>query len=624
MPSTPVARTEYRRYLRGKTPWIVGVCFVLLSRLTTPPGSEEIEILTDAVVLANAQVAVAVIVPFAATALGFRAIIQEREAGTARILLGTKLTRRRFVLEMVLGRGLALLVPILGGTILVVGYDAVQYGRFSVTLLAGFLGLSTVYVFAWTGILVGLSAAGSSTTRAVIAGSVVTISFAFWDNVTLAFLWQIATGSPPGNQMAYPTVFAIAEWVSPMSAYNVLTNWLFGVPVGPDRAVTQVSDAISETGRFTPTAAPIPAWCGVGFLLVWPVVSLLGGTAMLRRADITPSGGTGVFGTLVDHCPSVPWFSGHRFRSTTGRDGVVDALPGSWQPLARREFSRLVRTSLVWVVGLLVLVAGVASLSPDRYVQAALGPRVPLAALQTPLGFLGGFGVLFGTFRAVIRERTTGSIRLTAGTGVSRTATLVGLVVGRASAFAVPIVAAVFLTCLVAVPQYGVVPLTTFAGFLVFTLVFVVGMAALGVTVSTIVRSQSVAGVTVLLFAVVHVAWYSLSNTIYGTLTGTSVTGFAPPENPTYLFVRWLPPLQLFNVVTNAIIGVPNSAGSATGVISELQPNYFSNIVVVRIDYGVDVPAWYLHPGVSGIQLGLWFVLPFGLALLLYRYRSID
>jgi len=131
MPSTSVTRTECRRYLRGKTPWIIGVCFLLFSRITIQPGPSELQILGEAAPLVNAQAATSIVVPFAAAALGFRAITRERESGTARLILGTKITRPQFVLSIVLGRGTALLAPVVGGTFVVVTYDAFQYGQFS-------------------------------------------------------------------------------------------------------------------------------------------------------------------------------------------------------------------------------------------------------------------------------------------------------------------------------------------------------------------------------------------------------------------------------------------------------------------------------------------------------------
>jgi len=625
MPSTSVMRTEFRRYLRGKTPWIIGLCFVLVSGLPTQPDADVVQVLGDAVVFVDAQVAVAVTVPFAAAALGFRSIIGERENGTARVLIGTQLTRRQFVLGKTLGRSAALAVPIVAGTIVIVGSDVFQYGRFSVPLLVGLLLISLGYVFAWVGVTVGLSAASSSTARAAVIVFGVTLFLGgFWNSLTLPFLWQFVTGSAPSDQMANPAAFEAAKWLSLPSAYYALTDWLLGGPVGPTSAASQVSDALRRTGQATSTGPVIPLWTALIIASAWPAIALWSGTAVFRRNDLAPASETGILQKLWNRSPSHLLLGRFPFKWIPGQNGVVDSLPGSWQPVARREFRRLVRTPGVWVLGVLVLGAGVLSLSPTTLVQDSLGARVPLAGLQTPIALLGGVGILFGTFRTVTRERDTGSIRVTAGTAASRTNTLVGLVLGRASAFAVPIVGAVLGTCLVAIPRYGLVPFGTLAGFLAVTLVFVGCMAGLGVAISTVIRSQSIAGTVILVFTGLHFAWFPISNALYSAATGTSVDGFAPPDNPIFVFVRWLPPLRLFNVVTNPILGVPNSAASAAGVISDLQENVFSNIVVVQSAYGSNVPVWYLHPTVAFVELILWCVIPFGVALVLYQYRSVD
>ena len=624
MPSTPVARTECRRYLRGKTPWIILGCFLVFSRMAIQPNPSELQILGGAAPLVTAQIATTVVVPFAAAVLGFRAITRERESGTARLILGTKTTRPQFVLSIVLGRGTALLAPVVAGTLLVTAYDIFQYGEFSPLLLLGFLALTTIYVYVWMGLTIGLSAASSSTTRAVILGTIVTLALALWKDVTLAVLWRLITGTTPGPQMNHPTAFQIAGWLSPLSAFQVLTNWLFGIPVGADNAIAQISDALTETGELATTSPPLSAWWGFGFLLGWPILSLLGGITVFQRSDLAAHSQLKIIRTLRSVSPSLPRVESRVFTRLTGDGGLIDALPGSWQPLARREFQRLIRTPLVWGVGILVFVAGILSLSPAMYVQDALGARMPLAALQRPLAFTGSVGVLFGTFRSVNHERDTGAIRFTAGTAVSRTGTLIGFTLGRAGAFAVPIVGAIVLTCLLAVPQHGIVPLDILAGFLVLAVFFVTVIAGIGVSISTIFQSQAVAGFAILVFTGVRIIWFQVSNTIYELVSGVSATGFNPPSNPLYVSLRWVPPSGLSNVVTNAILGVPNSAAPASSVIRELQPNQFSNIVVPRLAYGTDVPVWFLHPSVALGQLLLWLLLPLGAALWVYPTRNID
>ena len=624
MPSIPVVRTECRRYLRGKTPWIILGCFLVFSRMAIQPNPSELQILGGAAPLVTAQIATTVVVPFAAAVLGFRAITRERESGTARLILGTKTTRPQFVLSIVLGRGTALLAPVVTGTLLVTAYDVFQYGEFSPLLLLGFLALVAIYVYTWMGLTAGLSATSSSTTRAVILGTIVTLTLALWEDVTLAVLWRLITGTTPGPQMDHQTVFRIAGWLSPLSAFQVLTNRLLGAPVGTGNAVAQISDALTETGELATTSPPLSAWWGFGFLLGWPILSLLGGITVFQRSDLAAHSQLKIIRTLRSVSPSLPRVESRVFTRLTGDGGLIDALPGSWQPLARREFQRLIRTPLVWGVGILMFVTGILSLSPAMYVQDTLGARMPLAALQRPLTSIGGIGVLFGTFRAVNHERDTGMIRFTAGTAVSRTGTLIGFTLGRASAFAVPIICTILLTCLLAVPKYGIVPLGMLAKFLMFVAFFVIVLAGIGVSISTILQSQSVAGFTVLIFAGIQIAWYQISNTIYNIVTGESVTGFNPPNEPLYVLLRWLPPVGVPNVVTNAILEIPNSAGPASSVIRDLQPNVFSNMVVVRQHYGSDVPVWYLHPSVALGLLFLWLILPLGVALWVYRTRNID
>lgn len=624
MLSLPVARTECRRYLRGKPPWLIFVAFLLASRMAIQPTSRELNFLDGAAALVNAQVATTVVVPFAAAVIGFRAITKERDSGTARLILGTKTTRTQFVLNVILGRGAALFAPILAGTLLVAAYDSIRYGYLSIPLLVGFLALAALYVYTWLALIIGLSAASSSTTRAIILGSVTTLALLIWNEVTSSFVWQLATGTTPGPNMVNQTTYQIVTWLSPLSAFQVLTNWLLGVPIGTGNAVAQLTDALSETGVLTVTSPPLPAWWAFAFLLGWPLLSVLGGIAYFQRTDLAIDSQHRVVETLRRYIPSMPRSRTRIMNRLTGRGGVVDSLPGTWQPVARREFHRLIRTPLVWTVGALVFLASVLSLSPPAYAREILGARIPLASLQRPLIFIGGIGVLFGTFRAVNHERDTGSIRFTAGTAVSRAGTLVGCTLGRAGAFVIPVITGGLLTCLLAVPRYGVVPVGRLAVFLVFAVVFVGVLAGIGVAISTIVRSQAVAGFTVLVFVGGQILWFQIANAIYEAIFGVSVSGFEPPSNPVFLFIRWLPPFQLSNVVTNAIIGVPNSAAQAVGVLRDLQPNQFSNLVVARLAYGSDVPAWYLHPGVAFVQLLLWVVVPLGAAVWFYRSRDLD
>lgn len=133
------------------------------------------------------------------------------------------------------------------------------------------------------GLIVGLSAASSSTTRAVILGMIVTLALTLWNDVTLAVLWQLITGTTPGPQMDHQTAFQIAGWLSPLSAFQVLTNWLLGVPVGPGNAVAQLSNALTETGELVTTSPRSKAQRSNSLSEVQPTSTKLNLTARTNR-----------------------------------------------------------------------------------------------------------------------------------------------------------------------------------------------------------------------------------------------------------------------------------------------------------------------------------------------------
>lgn len=617
MSALPVARMEFRRHLRGKTPWLVGAFLVLLSRLPTPPSPAVQRELGRTAPLANAQVVLAMVIPLAAAALGYYAIIGERESGTIRILAGTAVSRAELVVGKVLGYSGALAVPVISGTLLVVGFDASRYGAVSIPSLVGLLVVALIYVLGCVTIVISLSTIVSSTTRAAVAVfGFATLGTIFWSDVTTPFLWQLIGGSPPGNTMQHVHRFEFLQWLSVTSSYYAITNWLFGAPVGPMSATLQVEELLNQqsvSGSARP--AYLAPWVSFLPLIGWPIGSLLLGIATISRGDLALSNRR----DLWEHLPQRLHVSVGLLARLDNWSETLDALPGAWQPLARREFHRFTRSTGVWLVGALVFVAAALSLSPRPVVRDALGSVVPLAALQNPIRLFGGAGILFGTFRSVISERDSGSIRVTAGTAASRTDILVGILVGRVTAYVIPVSLAVIFVCLLAVPQYGLVPFGALLGFIALTVVYLIAIAGLGVGISVLSRSQPVAGGLVLGVVILSFIWDTILNALYGAATGMQVSGFEPPADPLYLLLEWLPPISLFNVATNPLLGVPNSSGPASWVIIDLQPLVVTNTIVVRTVLGMDIPVWYLHPAMGLVGLLLWFAVPFGAALMQFR-----
>ncbi|MCF2165783.1 MULTISPECIES: ABC transporter permease [Halobacterium] len=623
MPSTAVARTEFKRFIRGKTPWVIVLAMLLMNQYAPTFTPAQRQLLGEALAFTGIQVVVAIIVPFAALALGVRAIIGDRETGTARVLLGTELTRSEFVIAKTVGRGAAISVPVVGFVCVVVGSNALQSGRFSLPIFLVVLLASVVYAFAWTGVIVGISAASSSTTRAALLSCIVFLfGGLLWSSLTRPMVWTLATGSPPDSQAVQSALFADLGWGSLPNSYFGVTNWAFGWASRPEPITNVVSEVTLANKPSVPTA--LQSWVGLVVGVAWPGASLALGCARFKRRPVSPGTQVGYIRALWQRRPTLPSRSNHAPGESVGQSGVSDMLPGSWQPVARREFQRLLRGPGVWVLGIAVFTWSVLTRSQPSLAVDYFGSTLPLAVAQRPIMSVGLVGVLFGSFRAVTVERETGRIRVAAGTAISRSELLAGTVAGRTAAFVIPIVLAVLGVCVSSVPSTGVVPLHTLAPYLLLIIAYVGCLTCIGVGISTLVRRQAVGAVLTTGIIGIQLSWYNVSNLIYRGITGITVSGFSPPADPVYVLLRWLPPINVFSVATNAVLDAPNSAGNAIGILSELQRGSYSQDVIVTQVFDSTVPEWFLHPSITVALFAIWCGVVGGLAVLVFQRRPLD
>nr|WP_190303803.1 ABC transporter permease subunit [Haladaptatus sp. R4] len=576
--------------------------------ITTSLRPTTVQILGGATPIADVQGTIALLIPFVAATFGYRTIIGERESGTIRILAGTRLSRSDIVLGKIVGQTAATFTPVIFGTIFVVVVDIFSLHRFSVGIALEFVVVALIYTFAVVSIIVSISTlATSSVQSAVLVGVTVLAGLLFWSDLMVTFLWNIFTGTVPGNSLRYPNIFEMASRLSPNDAYYVLTNWVLNVPVGTDSAVTQLTGPLNEVARGESQPIYLAPWFSLIPLVGWPFVLVLFSLRAFENGSLT-----------VQHDKESNWIRRLQilwsrpsnwisFGSIVGRRELSSRLPGRWQSIAQREFRILSRSPGIWLLGVLIFVISISSLAVQDIVRNYLGSLVPLAVLQTPgITLFAGSGVVFFTFRALSEERRSGSIRLTAGTKASRVDVIVGILIGRTIAFSVPVLIAIVLTCAVAAPQYGAVPLVELLGFLAASVVFLFAMAAVGVAISTLSRHRVVVGGLAFAFVALPFYWQPVINSFYSIVTGHAVNLLHPPNDPAYFLLKWLLPQNLYRVLTNWLLGVPNSSGTALFVISDvLQPSTISNITTVRSVFGTDIPVWFLHPILTMVGLVL-------------------
>lgn len=618
-----VSRNEFRTSVSKRTFLFVCLTTFALSFFTVPKSPELVRELGGSTPLTAMQSSVAILVPFVAATFGYRAVVGERESGTIRILAGTQLSRSNLVLGKVVGQTVATATSVLPGVLLAVAIRAFQYRTLAPGLTLALLLVVLLYIVAVVCIVVSFSTLASSSVQAAALVFVTTVGgLVLWSDIMVPIVWSAVTGSVPGDGLRYPATFEFVTRLSPTDSYYVLSNWVMGAPIGTESAVNQLSSSTSGTANsvhITPWFSFVPL---VGVPIGLTTVALW---AFNRRSIVMQSNDP--FGWVPRL--TIPW---NRLSLRVPLVGAglsthaVDRLPGEWQPIARREFRILSRTPSIWVLGGLVFVSGVLGLSVPRVFQTRLGPLVPLATLQTPgITLLGGWGIVISTFRSVLTERHSGTIRLATGAKPSRASVLFGVVVGRTVAFIIPIVVATLLTCAVATPRYGLVSPRALLGFLLASFGYLLAMGSIGVAISVSSRRQVVVGGVTVMFLALPFFWSLVTNRLYTAVTGRAVDTLSPPADATYFLLSWMMPTNLFRVLTNQLLNTPNSSGPALAVLTNvLQPSVTTNIIMLRSVFGTDVPVWYLHPGIGAVGLMLWFGISLAFAITVFNNIDLD
>ncbi len=171
-----------------------------------------------------------------ATAVGYQAVVGERESGTIRYVLGLPGTRRDFVVGKLIARlaivVTAVVLTLLFAEVLVV----IRFGRLHVTAFLAAGGWMLLLGMVWTTFAVGVSAAASSRYRAmaVILCSYVVFSVenGLWGTVVRPSIGLISIGrfeTPQAvlvtNRLA-PTVFRYLDSLSPLVALETIRSIL--------------------------------------------------------------------------------------------------------------------------------------------------------------------------------------------------------------------------------------------------------------------------------------------------------------------------------------------------------------------------------------------------------------
>ncbi|MDS0295397.1 ABC transporter permease [Halogeometricum luteum] len=282
-----------------------------------------------------------------------------------------------------------------------------------------------------------------------------------------------------------------------------------------------------------------------------------------------------------------------------------------WPLLARTEFQLLVRSKGQWLLFPAILLLGLLIGTPQPEVAEAIGATAVIAGFQIPVAVFGGFGGLLVSYRAVSHGRESGRILLIGSLPFARWEIVVGKVVGRAVAVAVP-------TLLAVVVGYGIGALSgrvaspvVLVGFLALSFCYLLVTVGIGVSLSTVSKSSrpAVAGIIVY-FLTLTIAWVDLvSPVLYRELTGRSITPIHPPADVGLFLLQRSTPYGAFSVASNWLFDVGNSSASFNSVVLQSLPRINTNALLVSDAFGPAVPSILTEP-IAVLILSIWLILP--------------
>jgi len=274
-----------------------------------------------------------------------------------------------------------------------------------------------------------------------------------------------------------------------------------------------------------------------------------------------------------------------------------------------------------WLLAVLLIVC---AYRPSYNGWQGLGPNLTVGFVQTAGSFLLPVGVLLLSYRSIVGERTSGSLKFVLGLPLTRSDILIGKVIGRSVGLAVPVSAAAVVLGLIGIVRFGLFSPLLFIGILLATLLYVTTLVSVATAISAI-TSNTVRAATVVfggVYLVFTVFWTRFAEMIYAAVGDASVTSFNAPADGLFFALLRLSPGRAYRLLTNWLLGVGNSGAGYDAVITKLQTPTSINVYAVESAFQGQTPPAYLHEIYGLVVLLVWLVVPLGLAR--YHFQRSD
>jgi len=249
----------------------------------------------------------------------------------------------------------------------------------------------------------------------------------------------------------------------------------------------------------------------------------------------------------------------------------------SFATVAKKDFQDSIRSRWLWVLTVLfvLLTAGVAY-AFSVLNESAGDPLTTLELLfflQGPAGILVPITALVISYKAVVGERESGSLKVLLSLPHTRGDMVLGKILGRSASLALAVVVG-FVTALgVIFWRYAEFDPQAYVIFFLITLLFALTFVAIGVGMSSLVSTGSRALAAAIGFWVVfEFLWGALGFVLYWVANGFSLEGFNSLDPPNWIeFIQNLAPGTAYSNAVTALLpenpdAVPGQVASSADV----------------------------------------------------------
>jgi ABC-2 type transport system permease protein len=243
----------------------------------------------------------------------------------------------------------------------------------------------------------------------------------------------------------------------------------------------------------------------------------------------------------------------------------------SFATVAKKDFRDSVRSRWLWVLTVLfvLLTAGVAyAFSVLDEGDDPLTTLELLFFLQSPANLLVPITALVISYKAIVGERESGSLKVLLSLPHTRGDMILGKILGRSVSLALAVVVGFVTALAVIFWRYAEFDAQAYVLFFLMTLLLALTFIAIGVGMSSLVSTGSRALAAAIGFWVVfEFLWGALSFVLYWVANGFSLDGFDPVDPPNWIaFIQNLAPGTAYSNAVTALL--PENPNLPEGVTS--------------------------------------------------------